>query len=132
MPPPPRLRRHARTRPPPPLRTPNPPTLYRPRRPKTLRLQATSRNTLLAPPLPRLQRLLSRQAPRKTPLPPPQPSSPRPGLHPNRIPMVQLPNLRHPHPSHRKNQHRNGCPMIPEGRSPADIVGLFTIHAFPP
>ncbi len=66
-------------------------------------------------PLPRLQRLLTSQTPRKTPLPAPKPHSPRPRLHPSRIPLVQLPNLRHPHPRQSKNQHRNGCPMIPEG-----------------
>src|SRR5207245_481437 len=108
-------RSHARTRPPPPIRTPNPPPIHRIRRPKTLRLQATSRISLLAPPLPRLQRLLTSQTPRKTPLPAPKPRSPRPRLHPSRIPLVQLPNLRHPHPRQSKNQHRNGCPMIPEG-----------------
>jgi hypothetical protein len=111
---------------------PDPSPIHRPGRPQALRLQKTPRKPLLAPSLSRLQRLLPHQAPRKTPLPPPQSRNPRPGLDPSRIPMVQLPDLRHPHPKHRQNHHRNGSPMIPEGRSPQGIVGRVTRIPHPP
>jgi putative transposase len=111
----PRLRRHARTRPPPSVRASNPSPLYRSWLPQTLRLQKTSRNSILASALPRLQRLFTAKHIEKLRYLHRNPVARGLVATPAEYPWSSFQTYATRIQSTVKNRHRYGCPMIPAG-----------------